>query len=106
MAYVAGAKTNADEVLRFTATYNPASLATVTKRTDTVTVTGVRYQDSDGNLIDRVISVVPPTALDAGIVVMRAQVTADDTISVDLYNSTGGSIDVASGTWEFFVGRY
>src|SRR5215211_773937 len=79
-------------------TFDPASLATLTIRDDAVTVPGVLSTDW-------CVAVVPPATLNAGLHVQSARVTANNTISVRLYNSTAGALDAASGTWTFIIGR-
>jgi hypothetical protein len=78
-----------------TVTVNPASLATVTAANETVTVAGLATTDQ--------VAVQPPIAIDAGIHVLTADVSAADTLRIRLYNSTAGTIDVASGTWGYKV---
>lgn len=107
MAYVVGSKTNAGELLLFTATFDPASLAAVTSRDDVVTVTGVRYQDDQGNPIDKCIAVhQPDAAINASPPVVNCRVTADNQITMRLSNNGAGAIDIASGLWSFYVARF
>jgi len=80
----------------FTATYDPASLAATTSRDDAITVTGVASTDE-------VVRVEPPAAIAASVVVQGARVTGTDTITVRLTNASAGAVDVASGTWKFYV---
>ena len=82
----------------YSVTYDPASLATVTARDDAVTVPGVLSTDY-------VVAVIPPATLNGGMHVLTARVTAANTVTVRLYNSTAGAVDVASGTWIFLIGR-
>lgn len=72
---------------------NPASINTVTLAEETVTVTGAAAGD--------IVVVSPPAALDAGIAVVGAFVSAANTVKLRLYNSTGGSVDIAAGNWVF-----
>lgn len=106
MAYLSGAKVNSSELLLFTATYDAASLATVTARDDAITVTGVRFQDDQSNPIDKCVAAHQPDAVAQGIYVANCRVTADNQITVRLVNPTAGSVDLASGTWSFYVARY
>src|SRR5438132_10847266 len=102
MSYLVGAKINAGELLLFQATYDPAALAGVTSRDDAITVTGVRYQDDQGNPIDKCIAAhEPDAAINASPVVVNCRVTADNQITVRLDNNGAGAIDIASGTWSF-----
>lgn len=79
-------------------TYDPASLATLTIVDNAITVPGVLSTDW-------VVAVVPPATLNAGLSVQSARVTANNTVSVRMYNSTAGALDAASGTWTFIIGR-
>jgi len=82
----------------YSVTYDPASLATVTARDDAVTVPGVLSTDY-------CVAVVPPATLNGGMHVLTARVTANNQVTVRLYNSTAGAVDVASGPWLFIIGR-
>ena len=61
----------------------------------TITVTGA----SDG---DEVYPGIPNAAFTAGLV-YTMRVSATNTVTVDVYNSTGGAIDPASATFKAFV---
>jgi hypothetical protein len=80
------------------ATFNPTQVNTITTSEQTVTVTGV--------LLDRdvVLSVTKPTHT-AGIGIVNARVSADDTIAVTFVNPTAGNIDPPSETYVFVVLR-
>lgn len=107
MAYLANAKVNAGEILYLTATFDSASLAAVTSRDDVITVTGVRFQDDQSNPIDKCIAVhQPDAAINASPPVVNCRVTADNQITVRLSNNGAGAIDIASGTWGFFIARF
>lgn len=80
----------------YTAVFNPASLAAITSRDDAVTVTGVLATDE-------VVRVEPPAAILSSVVVQGARVTGADTITMRLTNPSAGAVDVASGTWKFYV---
>lgn len=48
------------------------------------------------------VQVTPPsTGLTAGLHITAAWVPADDQLTIRLYNSTGGGINEASGTWSY-----
>lgn len=79
------------------ATWNPAAVATVTTAEQTLTVTGV-------NVGDIVIAYNKPTNT-AGAMPVNARVSAADTIAVSFVNPTAGSVDPASETWTFVIGR-
>jgi hypothetical protein len=106
MAYVAGAKING-ELMAFNAvTLDPASVGIGAVADQLVTVAGVRFQDDQSNPIDICLSAQEPAAVAAGIVVVSCRVTADNTITVRLFNPTAGAVDLASGSWLFAVGRF
>lgn len=81
-------------------TYDMASVNTVSVADRAITVPGVLYG------VDECIRVLPPVALDYGLSVQNAHVSADDTVTVRVTNTTGGGIDAASGTWRFIIGRF
>lgn len=73
---------------RAVVSYNAASLATLTRRTDTVTVTGADATK------DKVMGF---TGMEGtGLVVEETWVSAADTVSITIYNPTGGAIDAAA----------
>lgn len=72
-----------------TATWNPASVASGAATSTTVTVTGAAL----GDLADAAFSLAVPAG-----VVLSAEVTAADTVTVTLLNLSGGAVDLASGT--------
>lgn len=79
-------------------THDPASLATLTAVDTAVTVAGLLTTDV-------VVAVIPPAALNAGLSIQSARVTAANTLTYRMYNSTAGALDAASGTWGFVIGR-
>ena len=58
----------------------------------TVTVTGARPD------MQQTVQVGLPSAINTGLIIW-GNVTADDTVTVYLYNRTGGAIDPASATY-------
>ncbi len=82
----------------YTATYDPASLGAGAIVDNAVTVPGVLSTDY-------CVAVVPPATLNAGLLVQSARVTANNTVTVRMFNSTAGALDAASGTWTFLIGR-
>lgn len=73
---------------------DPASIAAgATGETD-VTVTGAAVGMG---------VVAQPPALTAGLVIALVRVKATDTVTIRLYNPTGGAIDEPSGTWKFWL---
>ncbi len=78
-------------------TWDPAAVATATTAEQSVTVTGVKVGDI-------VVSYNKP-ANTAGAMPVNARVSAADTISVTFVNPTAGSVNPASETWYFVIGR-
>jgi hypothetical protein len=75
-------------------TLDAADLATVTAADESVTIAGAAAGD--------IVIINPPTtALTAGMLVCNAHVSAANTVKIRLYNSSGGSINLASGTWYY-----
>jgi len=70
--------------------FNPASIAANTVSRQTVTVTGITTND--------IITVNPP-ALTSGLELLGYRVSAADTVTLTFWNSTGGAIDEAAGTY-------
>jgi hypothetical protein len=79
-----------------TFTLDPSSLTTLTGEVATITVPGVLATD--------VATVSPQTALTTGIIISYVRCAAN-TITMGIFNATGGTIDQASGTWNFAVVR-
>lgn len=75
---------------------DPGSLTTLTGEVETITVPGVAVGD--------VATVCPQAALTAGMVVSYVRCAAN-TITFSIFNATGGTVDLASGTWNFVVMR-
>jgi hypothetical protein len=78
-------------------TWDPAAVATATTAEQSVTVTGVKVGDI-------VVSYNKP-ANTAGAMPVNARVSAADTVSVSFVNPTAGSVNPASETWTFVIGR-
>ena len=76
-----------------TVSLNPASISATTKGTVTFTLTGAKTTD---------IIVMNPPALNDDLVYCGAAVTADDTVTVYIYNPTAGAIDDTARTWSYF----
>lgn len=74
--------------LRSSATYNPPSLLTLTNATTTVTVTGAALGDTAECSF----------SLDTAGVMMRPDVTSANTVTVNFFNATSGTVDLGSGT--------
>lgn len=80
-------------VIKFTATVNPASLADAAGENQSVTVPGAKFGDF--------VRVAAPYTL-SGITV-TAYVSAADTVTIRIQNESGGTLDLASGTWNGIV---
>lgn len=79
-----------------TATWDPASMANAAGVTSpAVTVTGAAFGD--------IVAVAAPYDLQG--ILATAYVSAADTVRVRLHNSTGGAVNLASGTWKVVVRR-
>lgn len=78
------------------ATLNFASIAAGATAELTVTLTGAAAGD--------VVALGPPAALEAGLAATGI-VTAADTVTVRLLNTTGGAVDPASATWKVRVSK-
>lgn len=83
---------------KYTATHDVASLLTDAVANEAVTVTGVAATDE-------IVSVIPPAALAAGLIVQSARVASANTVTVRLQNASAGTVDGASGTWGFIVAK-
>lgn len=76
-----------------TGAVNPGSIATVTRGTATLTIVGVAAGD--------IVYLQPPSGLNAGLLYCGCYVSGADTVTIVLYNATGGSIDDGSLTWTY-----
>lgn len=85
-------------IKKYTAAVNPASMATDAVSSLAVTVTGVLATDV-------LLSIQPAAALEAGLVVQSARVTGADTVTVELSNTSAGTVDGASLSADFYVIR-
>lgn len=80
-------------VKRGTVSINPGSIATVSRGTGAGTVTGLATGD--------MILMSPPAGLNDDLVFAGARITGADTVTVYLYNPTGGAIDDGALTWDY-----
>jgi hypothetical protein len=87
-------------VARFTATVNPSSL--IDAAGETITPTAATGSIAGAALGDIVL--VGPGVDLAGLTV-TAWVSAADTVKVRVQNESGGTVDLASSTWNFLVLR-
>jgi hypothetical protein len=92
-----GGGTVVANILSATATLDFPSISGNDTHTLTITVTGAVAGDS--------VFIGVPAGLDAGLI-FCASVTAANTVTVRMHNSSGGSIDPASGTFRATVIRF
>ena len=76
-----------------TVSIDPGNIATITKGSVTFTLTGASTGDR--------ILLQPPTGLNAGLLYCGADITASNTVTVYLYNHTGGDINDGANTWKY-----
>lgn len=79
-------------------TWDPPSIANGAAATTTVTVANVRAGDS--------VIASSVTALNAGMFLTVAHVTANDTVRITLVNLSGGTVDLGSLTINLFVRKF
>lgn len=83
-------------LINTTTTFDPPSLLTVTGAVSSgITVTGAALGDR--------VELFPPSDMQG--VIAYGFVSAANTIKISLFNPTGGTIDLASGTWRIQVIR-
>mgnify|MGYP000678055056 CR=1 FL=1 len=83
-------------IKKYSAALNPASMLTDAVSSLAVTVTGVAATDI-------CLAVQAAAALEAGLVIQSARVTGVDTVTVELLNTSAGTVDGASATADFYV---
>lgn len=88
-----GGGTTVKKIQTGTVSVNPPSIATVSRGVATATITGVRVGDK--------VYLEPPATLNDDLLFVGARVTANDTVSIYLYNPTVGAIDDGALTWDF-----
>lgn len=77
-------------------TFDPPSLATVTGAVSSgITVTGAALGDR--------VELFPPYDMQG--IIAYGYISAADTVKITLFNTTAGTIDLASGTWTIHVIR-
>lgn len=77
-------------------TFDPASVAAATTAEQTVTVPGV--------LVGDYVKVTKPT-LTAGLGIVNARVSANNTVAITFINATASPIDAPSEVYQFVVMR-
>jgi hypothetical protein len=83
-------------IKKYTAAMDPANMTTDAVSSLAVTVTGVAATDI-------LLSIQPAAALEAGLVVQSARVTGADTVTVELSNTSAGTVNGASLNADFYV---
>jgi hypothetical protein len=76
-----------------TVSLNPGSINATTRGTVTFALTGAATGDT--------VIMVPPDTLEDDLLFVGARVTSASTVTVYLYNPTGGAIDGAALTWGY-----
>jgi hypothetical protein len=84
-------------ILGGVANVTPPSLATLLGGTSTMAVPGARVGD--------MVSVEPPAALEVGLVVIGAAVTAANVVTINFYNPTASTITGVARSWGYRVLR-
>ena len=79
-----------------TATVDLGSVAANTSEEETATLLGVKLGD---------VVLCIDSSLNAGQVIAQARVSAADTVTLQVINTTAGAIDAASKTMTFLVAR-
>ena len=90
-------ETQIKQIMVYTPTINPASVASATSAEQTFTVTGLQAGDI-------VVAVNKPTAT-TGVGIVGARVSAADTLALTFMNSTAGAVDPASEVYTVVVMR-
>jgi hypothetical protein len=80
----------------FSPSLNPDEVAANTVADQTFTVEGLTTDDA---------VVVNPPALDSGLTISYARVSADDTLQIRFHNTTGSPVNPASGTYYIIATR-
>lgn len=81
------------KIVSGTVSVDPGSIGAATKGSVNVTLTGLKTTD-------RVI-LHPPSTLNAGLLYCGCDVTANNTLTIYLYNQSGGSINDTATTWKY-----
>lgn len=76
-----------------TATVDPGNMLANTAVETSVTITGAAAGD--------LVFLIPPTTLEAGVVVSQCVVASANTVTLRLGNVTTGAINPASATWTY-----
>ncbi len=85
------------KVTKATVSVNPASIAATTKAGTAVAVSGVRAGD--------IVTAIPPSDLEDDLIPAGAVATADDVVTVFLYNASGVAVDGVAKNWTLLIQR-
>ena len=77
-----------------TVSVNPGPIAATTKGSVNVTISGLTSS------LDTII-LQPPSGLNSGLLYVGHDITADNTVTIYLYNKTESSIDDGALTWKY-----
>ena len=81
------------KVVSGTISVNPGNIGSTTRGSVNVTISGLNTSDR--------IFLQPPTALNSGLLYCGCDITAANTLTIYLYNTTGGGIDDGALTWKY-----
>jgi hypothetical protein len=96
--FKAGSGTTITKILKGTVSVNPSSLLTMTGEELSVTLTGAVVGD--------LVILHPPAAgLTTGLLVGQAYVSAADTVKVQIFNGSAGTINEAAADWIYTLIR-
>lgn len=84
-----------DKFLIGSVSVDPGSIATVTRGSVSVTITGAKAGDA--------VIMNPPPTLESTLLFVGASVDADDTVTIYLYNKSGGGVDGAAIAWNYLI---
>ena len=76
-----------------TVSVDPGNIGAATKGSVNVTISGLHSNDR--------IIFQPPTGLNAGLLYCGSDITSNNTVTIYLYNKTGGGIDDGANTWKY-----
>lgn len=81
------------KIVSGTISADPGSIGANTRGSVNVTVTGLNTSDR--------IFLNPPSGLNSGLLYCGCDVTASNTLTIYLYNTTGGAINDGAQTWKY-----
>jgi hypothetical protein len=90
-------QTNLSRIFAVSLLYNPGSIGIATAAADSaITIPGVRAGD--------IVLVASKPTQTAGLGVVGARVSGDNTVIVSFVNPTAGAIDAGAELWTFVIG--